>query len=209
MAPWDIAFETLLYSSINGPDSSTTIFIKTPKFDSLSNALLNKYNILLGVHFSPLWYTSNDMPPQYFRLPSSGYKYLTHSQDDSSFHEEIYSAQNIKIEPLQQAIHLHLNNWEASSIPVEIINTSGHIIPAIPRTQNPVMGSIKFFDEHGKSIFRDTASILETDISSKSICGIAVFLPRVKGTYYVKPGIITRGVRDWNIPIQPIKIIVD
>ncbi len=95
------------------------------------------------------------MPARYFKLPSaSGYQYLTHSQEDSSFHEEIYSVKNIKIAPLKQSIVANTNEWGYTSIPVEIINTSGHYIPAIPMgAKTPVLISIKLSDEKGNTCF--------------------------------------------------------
>jgi hypothetical protein len=206
--PWNFAFETLLYSSLPGTDSSVTIFIKEPRFNKVCDSAQNLKNVLFGVQFSPLWFTSNDMPDNYFRLPSSGYKYLTHSQDDSSFHEDIFSGQNIKIVPLKQNIHIYVND-DVASIPLEVINTSGHIIPAIPRAKNPILVSYKFLDDRGKILFSGGTSVLETDAGSKSSLGMSFYIPRLKGTYFIRPDIITEGVRWWNIPVEPVKVIID
>jgi hypothetical protein len=208
MESWNVAFETLLYSSMAGPDSAVTVYVKLPEQNKLCDSLMNKRNILFGVQFSPLWFTSNDMPENYFKLPSSGYQYLTHTQDDSTFHEEIFSGMNIKILPLQQDIHIHVND-DFASIPLEIINTTGHTIPAIPRSKNPVMLTYKFLNERNEVLFNGGNYALETDITGRSTSGITLFIPRLKGTYYVKPDIITQGVRSWNIPAQPVKVIID
>ena len=208
MASWNVGFESLLYSSLQGPDSSVTIFIKEPKFDKMCDSAQNIKNVLFGVHFAPLWFTSNDMPDNYLRLSSTGYKYLTHTQNDTSFHEDIYSAQNIRIIPLVQTIHVYVND-DVAAVPIEIINTTGHTIPSIPRTKNPILVSYKFLDEKGKVLFKDVSTPLETDIGNKAKCGITFRIPRLKGTYFIKPDIITEGLRWWNIPVEPVKVIID
>ena len=208
MAEWDVAFETLFYSSLQGRDSTVTVFIKTPKFDTLCDTAKNRHNVLLGAQFSPLWYTSNDMPEEYFKLPSTGYHYLTHSQDDTSFHSVIYSAENIKMVPLVQSLKVESHNL-LTVIPIEITNTSGKIIPAIPRSQNPVCLSYKLYDAKGKLVNKVNNEPIETDIGTESEQGLIINYPMNKGIYYAEPGINTEGQRDWNIPVKKIKITVE
>lgn len=208
LATWDFGFETLFYSSLYSPDSTITAFIKTPAMAQVCDTTRNRNNLLLGVYFSPLWFTSNDMPARYFKLPATGYADLTHSQEDTSVHEEIYSAKNIQIAPRIQSLHVNMKDWTAV-IPLEITNNSGRVIPAIPQSKNPVLVGIKLTDEHGATIIDEVSNPLETDIKNRSECGVTFYIPKISGTFYAQPDIITKGIRKWNIPSQPVKIVID
>ncbi len=208
MTSWNFAFETLFYSSLNGPDSSVTVFIKTPELAKLCDSARNLSNIFLGVYFCPLWFSTEDLPDRYFRLPPTGYRYLTHSQDDTSFHEDNYSADNLRIIPIMNTIHAYEQDWTAA-VPVEIINTSGHPIPAIPRSKNPVLIGFRLVDAHGNTIFDEVSNPLETDIIKKAGCAITLYLPKLKGTFYATPDLLTEGMGWWHIPSQPVKIIIE
>ncbi len=54
LTPWDFAFETLVYSSLNSPDSSVSVFIKTDDVSRLCDSLQNSYNVFFGVHYLPI-----------------------------------------------------------------------------------------------------------------------------------------------------------
>ncbi len=125
------------------------------------------------------------------------------------FMRKIYSAGNIKIKPLTDFIHANVNDWGYTAIPVEIINTSGRIIPAIPRSKNPVILSISLFDEKGNKIFDDATTPLEFDISNKADCAVTIPILKQKGIYSASVDLITQGVRKWNIPVTRVKIIID
>lgn len=206
-SPWNVAFETLMYSSLEGRDSSVTVFIKTPEFNTLCDTNKDKHNILLGAQFSPLWFTSNDMPEEYMKLPSTGYHYLTHSQDDTAFHENIFNAGNVKITPLVESVNVLSHEWH-TVIPIEITNTSGKLIPAIPRSTNPVYLAYKLYDASGKVVRSDDNQPFETDINKESEQGLIVYYPMTKGVYYLQPDLITVGKRSWNLPVQRIKVTV-
>ncbi|NNM94950.1 MAG: hypothetical protein HKL88_05745 [Bacteroidia bacterium] len=208
MTAWNFSFETLLYSSLQGADSTVTVFIEKPAFSALCDTARTMQNIFLGAYFSPLWFSSNDMPVKYIRLPSSGYSDLTHSQDDTSFHESNYSAGNLRIIPAVSTLHVYVNNWTAA-VPVEIVNTSGHTIPAIPRGKNPVLIGFRLLDEKGQVFFDEVSNPLETDVTNISGAAITLYIPRKKGVFYATPDLLTEGVRWWHVPSKPVKIIID
>jgi hypothetical protein len=204
---WAVTFETLIYSSLAGPDSSTTVFIKTDEFNKLCDTAKDRYNILFGPHFAPLWYASNNMPEKYFRLPPTGYTYLTHSQNDTSFRENDFFNGNIKIKPLVLSKKVEGNNL-FTVIPLQIANTSGKIIPSIPAEKNGVYLYYKLYNNKGKEV-KNGKGALETDVNASSEEGLLVYYPREKGVYTLVVDLATDGKRNWNIPVQPITIIVD
>jgi|GEM_PF-3144762 len=209
MAPWNVTFETILYSSVRGLDSTVTVFIRTPDFKRICDtaALKPRPNVLLGVHFAPTWYASNEIPEEYFKLPSTGYTFLTHSQDDTSFHENIYSAANVKIIPLNPSAESKMNTVH-TVIPLIITNTSGKMIPSIPAEKNGVYLSYKLYNSNGKLV-KDERDLLETDVNTSSVEGLPVYYPREKGVYTAVVDLVTEGKRNWNIPVQHITITVD
>jgi hypothetical protein len=209
MAPWNVTFETIMYSSVRGLDSTVTIFIKNPDFNKLSDSAVikPKPNVLLGVHFAPTWYASSDLPEEYFKLPSTGYTYLTHSQDDTSFHENLYSASNVKIIPLVLSAESKMNTLH-TVIPLIITNTSGRVIPSIPSKKDGVYLAYKLYDSKGKEV-KNEKDALETDINAASEEGLLVYYPREKGVYSLLVDLVTDGKRSWNLPVQHITITVE
>jgi len=205
---WNIAFETLTISSLNSADSSVTVFIQNPEFAVMCDTMQHKKDVFLGVHFLPIWYSSAQMPEGYFKLPAEGYSYLTHSQNDTAFHENIYSAGNVSIRPLLQSAITKSNNW-LTVIPVEIVNTSGRMIPSIPGKQNGVYLSYNLYDGKGKLLQKGVKEPLETDIDAESVEGMIVYCPHDKGVYYAQPNLITDGKRSWDIPAESVKITVE
>jgi len=205
---WNTAFETLTYSSLKNKDSSVTVFIQNPEFARLCDSVQHQPNLFLGVHFLPLWYSSAQMPEGYFKLPSTGYSYLTHTQEDTAFHENIFNKNNVEITPLVLSATSRSNNLIVV-IPLEINNVTGKIIPSIPRKQNPVYLSYNLYDDKDKLLKEGIKEPLETDVGTKSIEGMIVYCPQSKGVYYVRPQLITEGLRSWNIPSQSIKISVE
>lgn len=207
-APWAYAYETLLYSSLPGPDSSVTVFIKEPSFDSVCKVDRDKKNIFFGAYFSPFQFSSNDMPDKYSRLPSTGYRDLTTSQEDTSFHEELFSSKNVKIIPLEQSVNVYLNDYLVV-LPIKIENSSGKVLPAIPRKKNPIQLSYILYDNKGNKVNYNAPTAFETDIKVETACGLVIYLPFTKGTYFVKPDIITGNENWWNVSSPLIEIVIN
>lgn len=69
---WGVPFETLLYSSLEGPEQSKTIF----PFENLNNLpdYLENPDLFMCVFFWPRW-NVNDLNDKYFRLSSEKYQY--------------------------------------------------------------------------------------------------------------------------------------
>lgn len=70
---WGVPFETLLYSSLEGPEHSNTIYL----FENIEELpdYINDPDLFLCVFFWPRW-DVNSLNQDYFRLPSEPYRYL-------------------------------------------------------------------------------------------------------------------------------------
>jgi len=205
---WAIPFETLLYSSLPGSDSSVTVFIKEPSFDSICKTDRDQNNIFFGAYFYPFQFSSADMPSRYFHLPSTGYKDLTSSQEDTSFHEDVFSNKNVKIIPLEQTVNVRLYDY-VTVLNLKIENRSGKVIPAIPRKKDPVQLSYTLYDHNGNKITYRAPTPFETDILDETPCGLIIYLPFEKGTYFAKPDIITGDKNLWNLSSPLIRIVIN
>ena len=205
---WAVSFETLLYSSINGPDSSVTVFIKEPSFDSTYRATRDNKDIFFGAFFYPFEFSSADMPSKYFNLPSTGYNELTSPQEDTSFHADFFSNKNIKIVPIEQTVNVFLNDY-VTVLNLKIENSSGKVLPAIPRKKNPIELSYTLYDDKGKTVPFRAPTPFETDIKSETVCGLIIYLPFKKGTFFAKPDIITGDKNLWNVSSSLIRIVIN
>lgn len=207
-AGWALPFETLLYSSLQSADSSVTVFIKEPSFDSTYKANRDNKNIFFGASFYPFQFSSADMPSKYFHLLSTGYRDLTHAQEDTSFHEDFFSNKNIKIIPLEETLNARENDYVAV-IPLKIENSSGKIIPAIPRQKNPIQLTYTLYDHNGNRINYSAPTPFEADITNETDCGLIIYLPFEKGIYFAKPDIITGDKNIWNVSSPLIRIVIN
>jgi hypothetical protein len=205
---WNMAFETLTYSSLKSPDSSVSVFVRIPGFERLCDSMQNINGTFLATRSEPTWYTTYQMPPKYFNLPPTPYSYLTNAQDVKNFNESSFASNNIKIKPQDIDVISEFNNW-IITVPLQILNT-GQTIPAMPRKLFPVYLTYSIYDEKGSLIQVPVKQPLEADVeaNSSSIEGMIVFCPHLKGTYYIQPDIITEGIGAWNIPSQRIKLTV-
>ncbi len=70
---WGVPFESLLYSSLEGPEHSNTIYL-FEDLDKLPDYIDNP-DLFLCVFFWPQW-DINTLNENYFKLPSEPYKYL-------------------------------------------------------------------------------------------------------------------------------------
>ena len=188
-------FETLLYSSLQSPDSALT-FYSADNIHELDSLFAEK-NPFFGLPWYPLRYQLSTFNRNYYRLPSSNYIKINTSQTDSSFHESVFNNQNISLTPLENEFHSNVYNFII--IPIKIINTSGHILHSIPDGDHPVFLSYHLSDQNGALISSDnTRTPLEVDVRDEYIQGLMVYLPPQKGTYIVEVDFVTEGLRWWN-----------
>jgi hypothetical protein len=206
MVPWNVAFETMIYSAMRGRDSTVTVFVKKPDFQKLCTRAVNTPGFFMGVQFSPDWFKQDEIPEEYFKLPvNSSYTYITHSQADTSFHESNFSASNIKIIPLLDEVNVKVDDW-TTVVEVEIINTSGKIIPAVPRAVNGIYLTYTLYNDKGVVIEKGVKEPLETDAGPESKQGIIVYYPPWSGKHTVVFDLMTEGKGNWNIPVKRVAI---
>lgn len=117
---WDMGFETLMHSAIASPDSAISFTIANNYSDY--DSMMYKPNTLIGVLFSPYWFTSDNLPQRYFPLKNTPYRILNKIPADSNA--------NGKINPTELELDFVASN--ASSLPY----FSYYIIPLVIRNKS-------------------------------------------------------------------------
>ena len=201
---WGLPFETLLYSSLQHPDSAVTFYLADNMNDY--DSLISKENVFLGPDWANGWFSSNSMNRNYYRLPSTGYEKINSSQGDSTFKESVFTKDNVHIVPLQEIYHSYADSFVV--VPINIINESGKKLSAIRKDPNGIFLSYHVYDKSGKQIIWDGArTSLEVDIVDKYTQGLLINLPHKNGEYIIEIDFVTEGVRWWSINSR-FKLIV-
>jgi hypothetical protein len=194
--PWALPFETLLFSSMQSPDSAVTVCMADPisQYDSIAAWK----NIFIGPSWSPIWFWTNELDHRFFNLPHGDYKKITTSQLDSGFTDTAFNSSTVSITPKLNFIELTKEPF--TIVPVEIKNTSGRRINAIPDSPNPIAISYHVYDEKGEKVLWDGfRTELETDIYESGRMGVLIKNDLPKGIYTIEFDFITEGLRWWNI----------
>jgi hypothetical protein len=192
---WDNAFETLLLSSIDSPDSATTFFLASNmnQYDSL----LSSPDLFVSVDFAPLWFWNKDLNKKYFNLKPSLYKKLNTSQKDLDF--SYFTKDSVE---LSIPARIEKTKYLTATIPVTIINKTDKCINSIGDIEYPTYLSYHLLDDKGNVIVADgNRSYFETDIlpHASVTTGLLVNLPDKRGKYKIKVDIITELKRWWYI----------
>jgi len=202
---WALPFETLLYSSLESPDSSISVCSAQPvsQYDSISTWK----NIFLGPTWAITWFWTTDIDKRYFSLPPGEYKKLTSFQSDSTFDEQIFNKNNISIEPLENFIEMGKEKYTV--LPVLIKNNSGKILNAIPDCPENIKMSYHVRSESGEELIWDgSRTPLETDVERESVQCLVVKSILPKGKYLVEVDFVTEGKRWWGINTR-VKLTVN
>ncbi len=203
---WALPFETLLYSSIQGPDSSISVMCaeNISQYDSL----VNMENVFLGPRWAVTWFWSNSLNQNYFRIPPTPYKKLATSQADSIFNEAIFTKDNIKIIP-QSEVFVASKSVNIV-VPITIINKSGQLLRSIPDTSsNSVKLSFHICSPNGKRLgWGGNRNTLEYDIADTVQYDLVLNQALKRGEYLVDIDFVTENKRWWEINSR-FKLVVE
>ena len=201
---WAFPFETLLYSSLDGPDKAVSFYI-ADDMNQMDN-LMNKPNVFLGPDWAPSWFSSNNMNKNFINLPSTGYKKLSSSQDDTTFIEANFNTTNITIKPINETYYSDSDPFVV--IPVKITNNSGMVLHSIKGKKNPVFITYHLYDKNGGEIGWDyKRTNFDVDIYEEYTQGVIVELPKKRGEYIVEIDFVTENIRWWGFN-KRVKLIV-
>jgi hypothetical protein len=193
---WALPFETLLYSSLESPDSAVSVCVATPvsQYDSISTWK----NVFLGPPWAITWFWIPDIDKKFYSLPDGPYAKLTTAQKDTSFNETLFNKDNIFIEALDNFIEIGKEKY--ATIPIRIKNKSGFILRSIPDIDENVKLSYHLLNEKGDYVLWDgNRTSLETDIRNESYMALIVNPTISKGKYLLLIDFLTEGKRWWGI----------
>ncbi len=195
---WAFPFESLMLSSLQHPGAAVT-FYPMKRSGQLSVEQLSKNNIFLGPEWSPFWFSSNGIRQRFFDLPPGKYRNLSTSQNDTSFHQQLFSNENFTIHPVGGTVRWKKENMFAE---VELINKSNQVLNSVPGGANPVYISYHLCDENGKIIKWDNSrSLILLDIypGKNLVQKVKIDMPDQQGKYKLKFDMVTEGIRWWDI----------
>lgn len=192
---WSLPFETALLSADNANAQSASFYLAAEynKFDSI----LNKENIFLGPDWAPTWFGSQNLNHRYYHFPSTGYVKLNTSQNDTSFHVEMFNNENVSIVPVKKYVVSDADPFVV--VPIKIVNQTNNKIASIPDASNQTFLSYHLYDASGKLVDADGfRSALEADVEGSLVTGLTIDLPS-KGVYKVVVDFVTENKRWWEI----------
>ncbi|MDF2456353.1 MAG: hypothetical protein K0R51_2346 [Cytophagaceae bacterium] len=190
---WDMGFETLMHSAIASPDSAISFTIANNYSDY--DSMMYKPNTLIGVLFSPYWFTSDNLPQRYFPLQNTPYRILNKIPADSNA--------NGKIKATELELDFAASN--ASGLPY----FSYHIIPLIIRNKsNDTLYSrsndadyiglgYRLYDDQNKLLDTRNTYPLEMDVYPRAARFTGLELKHVKRGKYVLEVDFIYGHEKW------------
>ncbi len=201
---WAFPFESLIQSTLTGPDNHVSFFIRKPGM-KLDSTQITKQGVFLGPDWAPFRYNTHALNSTYFNLPDGPYLELSSSQDTPGIMDSLYSAKGIKLE----AVHQELRDDETQS--VRISNVTPFILPSVPGKQSTTYLSYHLVDEAGKMVrLNNPKTVLMLDVhpGTSFVQEIIIEKPEEPGTYTVQLDLITEADKWWGIN-APFKFIVE
>lgn len=178
---WNIGFESLLHSSLASPDSAMTFTAERRYADY--DSMMYKPNTFIGVHFSPYWFTSENMTQEYFRIKNTPYRIINKVPQDSVANARLNSS-NLALR-FKENEKISLPYFRYQIIEVEVQNNSSDTLFALGNLSHRICLGYKLYDKSGKLLSTvPAASAIEVDVypHSKKTTGLEVNHLK-RGTY--------------------------
>jgi len=180
---WVTAVESIVYTSIENPDSAIALYV-TPDINQFDAALGDNPDKLLTVSFAPLWYDQHSLPKKYFNIKKQTYFKMNSVIDknlDSLFlSKKIYIKSGFIFQTKKQPKQVY---------PLSIQNNNLFKIPSINQNENSIFIETNIYNEKGDRILSiPISSALETDLMPNSTNQSSVFIgiKLSKGKYTLK-----------------------
>ncbi len=190
---WAITFQTLLLSSFTHADSAMT-YISAHDVNSY-DSLIKDPNYFLGPEWEIGMFnaSANKIRKNYFNLPGKGYKKLATSLN--SILDSAFTNSSIHLYATDTILYSTNDTFTVASL--KIVNTSGIMIPALPRNESAVHLSYHLYDNSGKLILWDNCrTSLETDVYEEINQGLTVSTAGLsKGKYLVHADLVIENKR--------------
>ncbi len=190
---WDMGFETMMHSAIASPDSaiSFTIANKYSDYDSM----MYKPNTLIGVLFSPYWFTSDNLPQRYFPLQNTPYRILNKIPADSNANEKI-KATDLELDFIASN-KSGLPYFSYHIIPLIIRNKSNDTLYSRTNDADYIGLAYRLYDNQNKLLDTRNTYPLEMDVYPHAEKQTGIELKHVKRGKYVLEVDFIYGHEKW------------
>ncbi|MCS7297181.1 MAG: hypothetical protein RMK19_06635 [Bacteroidia bacterium] len=201
---------TLLYSGSLSRDSSVVITMwgDLSFLDSLART--TRHEFILGPFWHWLETRFDQLNPQYFSVPPSPYRIITHLQDQRVY--EALEKGQIQLQPKDTLLRfLRYSGYSSGYLIAEVVISQqyGSRLPCLPTDSVAVGVSYEIYDSEGrkKSEFHPFNN-WERDLPPQYVQGVFISHPGKSGVYEVQFGFLSR--KHGFIPSgRRIKLIVD
>lgn len=197
---WDLAFESLLLSSLDPTGPSLTFYGKAPD-EKLTELSHSDKNIFLGVDFSPTWFSVKNVNshPRFFRLGDCFYRDANTPQN-SSFADSLFTKETVGI--LTDPSYSLVRN-ETRIIPVRIRNKTAVRFNSMPTNEKLIRLSYHLYDKDMNPVQQEGPRCpVEVDIGPGQTIetGLTLDLKGLqRGRYNLVVDLVDEGKRWFNI----------
>jgi hypothetical protein len=197
---WDFPFESLLISSLKGPDASISFYsaVNTSQFDFCTT---KDPKCFIGITFLPQWWRTNSdfVKNDYFDLKPGFYKKVN-SRQDYLFDDASFKAKNIEIATKDNYILLRNTRRQ-----IDVIIKNNYTIPFCSSIteEKTIWLSYHIFSKEGNLLVSEgDRSVLEMDIPANSSIknGLSLNLKDLaRGEYILEIDLVHEGKRWFGI----------
>lgn len=192
---WAFPYETLLNSSLAGPDSAVSIYITNDmaRFDSI----INDPELFLGPDWCQFCSRTDKLNPDYFKIKSGAYYKININQ--GIIGKQPDKLPGIELRPLQEKIYSATDTFIITRI--ELINNTGTVFPSMKNDTINIGLDYHIYDSKGNMlVFEGQFTSLETDLlKGSTVQGMTVLVPKEKGEYIVEVDMLNAGIRWFEI----------
>jgi hypothetical protein len=191
-ATWALAYETLLYSALPGPDSSVTVYAVEGD-DRQYDSIMHDPNLFMGSPGAFGQFYISGLNRNYFNLPgTTGYKKTT---TFASSPDSLPDPGKITLTPALDTMYNHALTYVIA--PVDIVNRTGDTLHALPVGDKgwEIGYRITYPEGKGGEVKTFSPTPLEQDVIHHYRQGVTVYHDLQKGEYRVQFILERKGVR--------------
>jgi hypothetical protein len=202
---WGSAYETMLLSARNHPDSARTVLIADKP--NMMGWALGQPTLWLSA-FEQVPY--KEISPRYFQLAPSNYRLLNTNPPTQVAELKQYIDQ-MRTTTLQVVAELEpFKPNETKDIDVRLTNPTGHVLHSGLQVSHPTLLTYRFFST-GNWLVTPTVSpsSLEVDVESVPwVQAVRVVAPRYPGPYELEILLTSQGLADWPVSVRvPVEVL--
>ena len=180
---WQLPFETALISAVHGPRQAASVYCAPHQ--AAVDTVLHKELMFLGPAWMPLWFTTDHLNADYFRMDPGGYRRLNSAFPDSALAAFPWSAISLIAPP----VDVRMVPGRFTVVEVAVRNASGLPLRSLSEQGEPLRFRYAVYEQEGK-LYSEPGlrSALECDVipNGEYLQGVIIERPSRAGRYRVE-----------------------